>query len=91
MQGDWTMSSVTSSIEGAFAIAQSLTPVEKLELISRLWEDIRVRGDFRPSDSDLAEIKRRWSDYESGKVKTIPWVQVRDEIRQRLKELKVND
>jgi hypothetical protein len=48
------MSSVTSSIDGAFAIAQSLTPVEKLELISRLWEDIRVRSDFRPSDSDLA-------------------------------------
>jgi len=28
------MSSVTSSIDGAFAVAQSLTPVEKLELIS---------------------------------------------------------
>ena len=85
------MSSPASSIDDAFALAQSLAPVQKLELISRLWEDVRIRGEFRPSDSDLAEIKRRWSEYEAGKVKTIPWEQVRDEIRQKLKELKAND
>ena len=75
------MSSVTSGIDGAFAIAQSLTPSQKLELISRLWEDIRVRGDFRPSDSDLAEIKRRWADYEAGREKAIPWEVVWAEIK----------
>jgi putative addiction module component (TIGR02574 family) len=83
--------STVSNIDDAFAIAQSLAPLDKLELISRLWEDVRVRGEFRPSDSDLAEIKRRWAEYEAGNVKTIPWEQVRDEIRQKLKELKAND
>jgi putative addiction module component (TIGR02574 family) len=64
---------------------------DKLELISRIWEDVRVRGEFRPSDNDLAEIKRRSAEYEAGKVKAVPLEQVRDEIRQKLKELKAND
>jgi putative addiction module component (TIGR02574 family) len=82
--------STMSSVDEAFAVAQSLAPLDKLELISRLWEDVRVRGEFRPSDSDLAEIKRRWAEYEAGEVKTVPWEQVRDEIRQKLEKLKAN-
>ncbi len=85
------MSHATSSVDEAFIAAQSLAPNQKLELISRLWEDVRISGTFRPSDADLAEIKRRWAEYESGQVKSIPWEQVRDEIRQKLNELKSND
>jgi putative addiction module component (TIGR02574 family) len=78
------VSSTITSVDDAFLVAQSLKPDEKLELISRLWESIRLSGTFRPSDADLEEIKRRWEEYESGKVKAIPWEAVRDEIRRKL-------
>lgn len=84
------MSNAISEVDNAFAIAHSLSSAQKLELISRLWNDVRGRGEFRPSDSDLAEIKRRWAEYEAGKVKSIPWEEVRDEMRRRLDDLKAN-
>ena len=78
------MSIAVSNVDDAVLATQSLAPLEKLELISRLWEDIRISGTFRPSDSDLAEIKRRWADYEAGREKAVPWEQVRDDIRRRI-------
>ena len=78
------MSSAMSSIDEAFVVAQSLAPAEKLELISRLWEEIRLSGDFRPSNSDLAEIKRRSAELDAGTVTPIPWEAVRDSVRRRL-------
>jgi putative addiction module component (TIGR02574 family) len=68
-----------SSVDDAFLAAESLAPVEKLQLISRLSETIPSTG-WRPSDSDLAEVKRRWAEIESGKAKTIPWEDVWSEI-----------
>ncbi len=73
-----------STVDEAFFAAQSLDPGEKLQLISRIWETIPPAKTFRPSDSDLAEVKRRWADYEAGREKTVPWEEVRDEIRRRL-------
>ena len=73
-----------SSVDDAFLAAQSLAPAEKLQLISRLWETRPPVGAFRPSDADLAEVKRRWAEYEAGKVGLVPWEEVRDRIRQRL-------
>jgi putative addiction module component (TIGR02574 family) len=78
------MSSTSTSIDDAFLVAQALKPAEKLELISRLWQSIQLSGAFRPSDADLEEVKRRWEEYESGMVKTVPWETVRDEIRRKL-------
>jgi len=78
------MSSAVSSVDEAFLIAQSLKPAEKLELISRLWENIRLVDGFRPSDSDLAEIKRRSAELDAGTVKAIPWDVVRDSVRSRI-------
>ena len=73
-----------SSVEDAFLAAESLAPAEKLQLISRLWETIPPAKDFRPSDGDLAEVKRRWAEYEAGKVEAIPWDEIRDSVRRRL-------
>ncbi|MCI0333775.1 MAG: addiction module protein [Planctomycetes bacterium] len=78
------MSSAISSVDEAFLAAQSLAPVEKLQLISRLWENIRLGGGFRPSDIDLAEIKRRSAELDAGIVQAIPWEVVRDSVRARL-------
>jgi putative addiction module component (TIGR02574 family) len=70
-----------SSIDDAFALAQSLSVPERFELIGRLCESISPR-DFKPSDADLAEVKRRWAEYEAGRMEAVPWEVVRDEIRQ---------
>jgi putative addiction module component (TIGR02574 family) len=73
-----------ASVDDAFLAAQGLGTQDKLELISRIWETIPPKGDFRPSESDLAEIKRRWAEYEAGRMQAIPWEQVRDSVRQRI-------
>lgn len=73
-----------ASVDDAFSAALNLGTEEKLQLISRIWESIPAKGDFRPSDDDLAEVKRRWAEYEAGRMPAIPWEQVRDSVRQRI-------
>ena len=77
------MSSVTSNIDQAFDLAQLLSPIEKIQLISRLWDNIRLSGEFRPSEGDLAEMQRRSAELDAGTVKGIPWDVVRDSVRKR--------
>ena len=74
-----------SSVDDAFSAAEHLGTEEKLQLISRIWETIPPTREFRPSDADLAEVKRRWAEYEAGRMAAIPWEQVRDSVRHRLK------
>ncbi len=73
-----------ASVDDAFLAAQNLGTDDKLQLISRIWETIPPAGDFRPSDADLAEIKRRSAELDAGAVKAIPWEEVRDSVRSRL-------
>jgi putative addiction module component (TIGR02574 family) len=73
-----------ASVDDAFLAAQGLGTQEKLELISRIWATIPSKGDFRPSQADIAEIKRRSAELDAGTVKGIPWEVVRDSIRSRL-------
>lgn len=75
-----------ASVDDAFHAAQGLGVNEKLQLISRIWETIPPTGEFRPSDSDLAEVKRRWSEYEAGRVEAIPWEEVCRSVRRRLQD-----
>jgi putative addiction module component (TIGR02574 family) len=77
------MSGTISRLDDALICAQSLSPADKLELISRLWKSIKTEG-FRPSDADLAEIKRRSAELDAGVVKAIPWAAVRDSVRSRI-------
>ena len=73
-----------ATVDDAFAIAQSLTPAERCQLIDRLWDTIPPQGlpqDFKPSEADLVEVKRRWAEYEAGRMKAVPWEEVRDDIR----------
>jgi putative addiction module component (TIGR02574 family) len=75
---------IMSTVDDAFSAAQNLGTEEKLQLISRIWETIPPTGEFRPSDADLAEIKRRSAELDAGKAKAIPWEEVRDAVRSRL-------
>ena len=65
-----------SSVDDAFSAAQALGTDEKIELISRLWDSIPARSDFRPSEADLAEIERRSAELDAGLVEPIPWEDV---------------
>jgi putative addiction module component (TIGR02574 family) len=78
------MSNATTSVDDAFLLAQSLPPADKLQLISRLWDNIRLGGGFRPSDSDLREMQRRSAEFDAGKVKGIPWEEVWADIERQM-------
>jgi putative addiction module component (TIGR02574 family) len=72
-----------ATIDDAFLIGQSLNPADRLQLISRLWETIPPT-DWKPSESDLVEVKRRWAEFEAGKIKAIPWEDVWADIERQL-------
>jgi putative addiction module component (TIGR02574 family) len=73
-----------ASVDDAYSAAQHLGPEEKLQLISRIWDSISPTGDFRPSEADLAEVKRRSAELDAGTAIAIPWEEVRDAVRARL-------
>ncbi len=72
-----------STVNDAFLVAQSLGTDEKLQLISRIWDSIPSNS-FRPSDSDLEIVKKRWAEYESGKVEAISWEEVWTGVERQL-------
>jgi len=74
-----------SNVDDAFLAAQSLTPAEQIQLISRLWESM-PKTDFRPSDADLAEVKRRWAEYKAGRMEAVPWEEVHNSVMRELEQ-----
>ena len=73
-----------SNIDDVLSIAESLAPADRLELIARLWETIPPGEGWKPSDADLAEVKRRWAEYEAGRMEAVPWEDVWAEVESRL-------
>jgi putative addiction module component (TIGR02574 family) len=73
-----------ASVDDAYSAAENLGTEEKLQLISRIWESIPAKGDFRPSEADMAEINRRSAELDAGTAVAIPWEEVRDAVRARL-------
>ena len=84
------MSQTTSRLDDVLLAADSLNADQKLELISRLWQDVRRSGGFRPSDADLEEVKRRWAEYEAGRMKAVPWEEVWKGIEQEMAGDEIN-
>ena len=72
-----------ATIDEAFAYAQSLSPNEQHILIERLLA-AGPPHDFQPPKSDLAEVKRRWEEFEAGRMEAVPWEQVWSEVRAEL-------
>lgn len=70
--------------ESLLADATQLPIADRIELIEALWES--VPGGSRPALSEewLAEINRRSSDYDSGKVETVSSDTIKAEALLRL-------
>jgi putative addiction module component (TIGR02574 family) len=57
----------------------------RIQLIEALWDTLPEDAVPALSDEWLAEINRRSDEYDTGKVQTIPWEQIRTEALGRLK------
>ena len=65
------------AVEELYAQASELTPSDRAELAGLLLESIEDSFDAGVEDAWAAEIERRMADYRAGRVKTIPWSEVR--------------
>jgi len=62
-----------------------LSVAEKIILVEKIWDSIPQNSDeFNISDSDMKILERRINHLESGKVKTVPW----NDLKKKLKEKK---
>jgi putative addiction module component (TIGR02574 family) len=73
-----------SSPDEIFHAVQSLAPDERWQLITRLWDALPPEDWPKPPDEDLAEVHRRFAEYEAGEVESISWEDARKQIRERL-------
>ena len=64
-------------VEELYAKASELPPGERAELAGLLLESIEEERDEGVEEAWAAEIERRLEDYRAGRVKTIPWSEVR--------------
>ena len=72
-----------SRVEELVEQVRSLSPDEQEAF--RILLDAGTTDDFELSPEWKAEIQRRIEDIDSGRVKTIPWEEVRDRLRERIR------
>jgi putative addiction module component (TIGR02574 family) len=68
---------MSRDVEELYAKASGLPPADRAELAGLLLESIEEERDEGVEEAWAAEIERRMADYRSGRVKTIPWSEVR--------------
>lgn len=71
------MPTVSSAVQELYEKASELPAEERAELAGRLLESIEETADEGVEESWAAEIERRMAEYRAGRVKTIPWSEVR--------------
>jgi putative addiction module component (TIGR02574 family) len=68
---------MTRAVKELYAEASELNPSDRAELAGLLLESIDGPTDEGVEDAWAAEIERRLAEYRAGRVKTIPWSEVR--------------
>ncbi len=66
--------------------ALELTAPEKLQLISALWDAVPDDADSPLHPEWEAVLDRRAAEVDAGTAKTVPWAEVRDASRARLRD-----
>ena len=59
-----------------------LTPRQRLDLIEHLWESLEDK-DIPVTDAQRAELDRRIAAFDQDREHSIPWDQLKAELRQR--------
>jgi putative addiction module component (TIGR02574 family) len=70
----------TMSSSEIFEAAQLLEPLERWELVNRLWQSLPVES-LQPDKEELALLDRRLAEIESGEAETVPIDEVRAYLR----------
>ena len=61
---------------------QNLPLAERLELVEALWDSIaRESEQLTLTPAQMAELDRRFADYEKNPAEGVSWEEVRDRIR----------
>jgi putative addiction module component (TIGR02574 family) len=68
---------MTRAVEDLYEQASHLPAEDRAELAGKLLESIEDPPDEGVEDAWAAEIERRMAEYRAGRVKTIPWSEVR--------------
>ena len=73
-----------STFDEIFDAAQALPPVDRWNLMTRLWEATPVEEWPPLNNAEIAEIQRRSAEYDAGEVEDQSWERVRQRIQSRL-------
>jgi putative addiction module component (TIGR02574 family) len=68
---------MTRIVEDLYAKASELPSEDRAELAGRLLASIEEESDEGVEEAWAAEIERRMADFRAGRVKTIPWSELR--------------
>lgn len=68
---------MTRAVEDLYEQAAHLSAEDRAELAGKLLESIDDPSDVGVEEAWAAEIERRIAEYRAGRVKTIPWSEVR--------------
>jgi len=68
---------VTRAVQELYEKASELAPNDRAELAGLLLESIEEPADEGVEEAWAAEIERRMADFRAGRVKTIPWSELR--------------
>ena len=68
---------MSRAVEELYAQASHLSEEDRAELAGKLLESIEDAPDEGVEKAWAAEIERRMVEYRAGRVKTIPWSEVR--------------
>ena len=68
---------MSRAVQELYEKASELAADERAELAGRLLESIEETADEGVEEAGAAEIEHRIAEYRAGRVKTIPWSEVR--------------
>jgi putative addiction module component (TIGR02574 family) len=68
---------MTRAVEQLYEEASQLPVEDRAELAGMLLESIEEAPDDGVEEAWAAEIQRRMNEYRAGRIKTIPWSEVR--------------
>ena len=76
----------TSGVKKPLIDLTRLTTDQKLDLMEKLWESLDKDGLPPLSQAERDELDRRLADYDSGKVRGVPWAEAKKQIRKSLRK-----